>query len=273
MNQSEGVVLCEFLETGIAGVDSLSPFCTKVRMALAVAQIPFSSKRAARPDAFKDLSPAAQLPVLVVEGAVIPDSTAILTRIELLAPDAFDRGLDARSKAESWLWEEMADSVLNGFLVASRWADDANWPAVSQALFGTAPWFVQKLVAPRIRKHVRSALRARDVIRQGDDVLWRRFEDTLDRMELRAPLFGILARRGAFACRLGHHRAGSRAPNTANARATRQSRKASRLDGVRRSRRRRDRRIASASAVDGERARNEPRHRAGDFRVARHRRR
>jgi glutathione S-transferase len=168
------LVVCELQETKIPGVESFSPFCTKVRMALAAARLPFTSRRAGNPGAFRRLNPSGQVPVLLVDGDAVSDSTRIVSRIEQLAPGRIDRGLDARGRAESLLWEEMADTMLNGFLVASRWADDANWPAVEEGYFGAMPaplrWFVPRMA----RRRVRAALQARDVTRQGPEVLWRR---------------------------------------------------------------------------------------------------
>jgi glutathione S-transferase len=185
------LVVCELQETKIPGVESFSPFCTKVRMALAAARLPFTSRRAGNPGAFRRLNPSGQVPVLLVDGDAVSDSTRIVSRIEQLAPGRIDRGLDARGRAESLLWEEMADTMLNGFLVASRWADDANWPAVEEGYFGAMPaplrWFVPRMA----RRRVRAALQARDVTRQGPEVLWRRFDETLDALEQRAPREGL----------------------------------------------------------------------------------
>jgi glutathione S-transferase len=61
--------------------------------------------------------------VLLVDGEAIADSTRILRRIEAIS-GAFTRGLEERARAEAWLWEDFADTALNGFLVAARWAHD-----------------------------------------------------------------------------------------------------------------------------------------------------
>jgi glutathione S-transferase len=184
------LVMCELQETKIDGVESFSPFCAKVRMALKAAGLPFTSRRASHPAAFRALNPTGQVPVLLVDGDAVSDSTRILSRIEQLAPGRLDRGLDARGRAESLLWEEMADTVLNGFLVASRWDDDANWPAVEQAYFGAMPAPLRWIVPRMARRKVRATLNARDVTRQGNHVLWSRFEQTLDALDDRAPASG-----------------------------------------------------------------------------------
>lgn len=184
------LVMCELQETKIEGVESFSPFCTKVRMALKASGLPFTSRRASHPGAFRALNPTGQVPVLLVDGEAVCDSTRILSRLEQLAPGRLDRGLDARGRAESLLWEEMADTVLNGFLVASRWDDDANWPAVEQAYFAGMPAPLRALIPRLARRKVRATLVARDVTRQGNQVLWNRFEQTLDALDDRAPASG-----------------------------------------------------------------------------------
>jgi glutathione S-transferase len=127
--------------------------------------------------------------VLLVDGAPIADSTRILERVDALT-GVFSRGLDARTRAEAWLWEDYADTALNGFLVAARWADDRNWPLVRDAYFGAAPWPVRALIAPRLRSGVVKNLVARDVWRAGAEACWERFDRALDQLEARAPAEG-----------------------------------------------------------------------------------
>jgi glutathione S-transferase len=175
------LVLCEFLETGVPGLDSFSPFCTKVARALRAAGLRYVSRRSADPGAFRGLNPTGQVPVLLVDDEPIYDSTRILAKVKELVPGAFP------DHPEVLLWEELADTHLNGFLVAARWADDRNWPRVRDAYFAGAPWFVRTFIAPRIRARVLRSLQARDVWRAGDEACWASFLATLDAFEARAP--------------------------------------------------------------------------------------
>jgi glutathione S-transferase len=181
------LVLCEFAETGLADVASFSPFCGKVIQALRAAGLPYTSRRAHDPGEFRALNPVGQLPILLVDGVPLTDSTRIVRKLVELRPSAFPGNGEA-ARGEAHLWEELADTHLNGFLVAARWADEANWPSVRQAYFGAAPWFVRALIAPRIRAKVVSGLRARDVWRAGPDACWESFAATLDALEARAPV-------------------------------------------------------------------------------------
>jgi glutathione S-transferase len=184
------LTLCEFPETGIPGVETMSPFVLKVRRALAVAGLSYDSWRVDHPAKLKQVNPAGQAPVLLVDSVPVADSTRILAKIEELVPGRLSRDADPRVRAEALLWEEFADVSLSGFLVASRWADDDNWPRTRDVIFGKAPWFVRALIAPRVRARVVGSLVARDVWRAGPDACWTRFGLVLDQLETRAPESG-----------------------------------------------------------------------------------
>jgi glutathione S-transferase len=177
------LILCELSATPHEAVDSWSPFCMKVFRALRAHGLAYASLRGAMPSTFAKHNPAAQVPVLLIDGAAVADSTEILRAIE----DMTGR----RSCAESWLWEEFADTTLNGFVVAARWADDDNWRRTKLAYFGDAPALVRLLVAPLVRRHVKKGLVARDVWRRGAAACWARFERILDHLEARAPEDGF----------------------------------------------------------------------------------
>lgn len=179
------LVLCELADTGLPTHESYSPFCLKVHRALRLAGLPYERRHGQVPAAFKHLNPTGQVPVLLVGDEPVCDSTRILTRIEALAPPATP--LDPRTQAEALLWEELADVSLGGFLVAARWADERNWPAVEAAYLGALPAPVRADVGPRMRASVIESLSQRDVWRQGPAACWQRFEELLDLLDRRAP--------------------------------------------------------------------------------------
>jgi glutathione S-transferase len=190
MNSSH-LILCELEDTGIPRVESYSPFCLKVHRALALAGFRYERRHASRPDAYRNYNPAGQVPVLLVGGVPVFDSTEIVSRLDFMSGGALCRGLDRSGRAEAFLWEEMADSTLNGFLVAARWLDDENWPKTKAAYFAAMPGIVRAIVPPRLRSGVRKRLEARDVVRSGLDSCWARFETILDELEARAPAHGF----------------------------------------------------------------------------------
>jgi glutathione S-transferase len=184
------LTLCELTDPGIEGIESYSPFCLKTHRALRFAGLAYERRFGQAPADFRELNPTSQVPILLVGNEPVADSTRILERIESLTA-AFSHGLDAQQRAEAWLWEEFSDTALNGFLVSARWAFDENWPLVREAYFGAAPWFVQRLIAPKLRQKVIGTLVARDVWRQGRDACWMRFSKTLDALDARAPDAGF----------------------------------------------------------------------------------
>lgn len=178
------LVLCELSDASPFGVPSLSPFCLKAHAALRLAGLPYTRRHGARPDAFRALAPTGQVPVLLDGERPIADSTPILRRVLELAP-----GRIAES-GEDWLTEELADTAINGFLVAARWADDDNWPAVRAAYFA-APAPVRWALGAFLRRRVVGGLHARDVWRAGPDACWSRFQRLLDALDARAPAEGF----------------------------------------------------------------------------------
>jgi len=187
---SPHLILCELEDTGIPRVESYSPFCLKVHRALALAGFRYDRRHGSRPDAFRKYNPAGQVPVLLIDGVPVFDSTEIVSRLDFMSGGALCRGLDRRERAEAFLWEEMADTTLNGFLVAARWLDDENWPKTKAAYFAAMPGLVRAIVPERIRGGVRKRLEARDVVRANLDACWTKFETTLDELEARAPSHG-----------------------------------------------------------------------------------
>ena len=187
---TSSLTLCEIRPPADPRIESYSPFCLKVRRALNVTRLPFTSRHADAPAAFKKLNPAGQVPILLIGDEVVVDSTRIVERLVRLAPGRLDSALDERQRAEAALWEELADTSLNGFLVAARWADERNWGKVKVAYFSGMPAIVRAVLVPRIRARVVRTLYARDVLRHGLPACWGRFETLLGQLELLAPRAG-----------------------------------------------------------------------------------
>lgn len=169
------------------GVETYLPFCLKVRRALNWLQLPYRVERLAGPAQIKRFNPLGQAPALTLGEQAFGDSTLIIERVSAVASRPLDHGLSASEAAEALLWEELADTTLNGFLAAARWADDDNWPNTRAAVFGTMPKLVAALVLPKLRATVMRRLIARDIWRAGPDACWQRFEKLLDQLDSRAP--------------------------------------------------------------------------------------
>jgi glutathione S-transferase len=184
-NTSPHLILCELGVPDEAHVESHSPFCLKVHRALRAAGLPYERRHGVHPGVHKQHNARGQVPVLIVDGTPIADSTEIVKAIATLRPEAL------ATSGEAWLWEEYADTSLNGFLVAARWADDANWVRTKTAYFSSMPAPVRAIVPTLLRKNVIKALNARDVWRGGADACWQRFHETLAHLNERAPSDGF----------------------------------------------------------------------------------
>jgi glutathione S-transferase len=182
------LVLCEVAVADASELTSYSPYTLKVHAALRVLGFPYE-RRFGLPRDFRALNPRQQVPVLLVDGKPIIDSTSIIRF--LFEHAAEQNGTTPWPIAhETWLWEDYADRALSGFLVAARWADVDNWPLVADAYFGAAPWLVRKLIAPKIRSTVLASLVARDVTRGGLDNCWSEYAALLLALDARAPETG-----------------------------------------------------------------------------------
>ena len=191
MEALPALTLCELADAGDYGLLSFSPFCIKVLRALRALGLPYQSRRGPAPDSFAELNPQRQVPVLLVDDVPITDSTDICAALSGLAPG---RGLlpgDARERAQALLWEEFADTSLNGFVVAARWADPRNWPRVRDVFFSAAPPPMRLAIAQAMQSRVVENLIARDVWRAGSRACWRRFTAILDELNTLSPDSGF----------------------------------------------------------------------------------
>jgi glutathione S-transferase len=92
-----------------------SPWAERVRWALNFKNLPYE-KQDYQPgvdeEAVKKLTGQAQVPVLLVDGTAIPDSTAILNWLEKYKPLPTLMPASDRDRAQVMMWEELMDGVL-----------------------------------------------------------------------------------------------------------------------------------------------------------------
>ncbi|HEX4339334.1 MAG TPA: glutathione S-transferase family protein [Polyangiaceae bacterium] len=184
------LTLCELEDTGNQEVESFSPTCVKVHRALALAGFSYERGKSA-PEAFRGGNPATDVPVLIVDGRPVPDSSEVVSLLDVMSGGALTNGLDRAARAEAKLWEEMADTVLNAFVVAARWLDEDNWPRTRAAYFTTMSPPARAIVPSRLRSRVRERLEMNGGGRARDDLRDSRFVMTLDELEARAPERGF----------------------------------------------------------------------------------
>lgn len=183
------LTLIELADPGLPSHESYSPFCLKVHRALRLLDLPYTRRNEHDPRRLRPFNPKGQAPVLLVGDEPVADSTDIVARLQVLA----GRSLvptDPRLAAEARLVEELADTAVNAYLVAARWADDRNWPSTKEAYFVGMPRLVRAIVPNRLRAGVVERLVAREVWRGGPEECWRRFSTLLDDLDARAPSAG-----------------------------------------------------------------------------------
>jgi glutathione S-transferase len=92
-----------------------SPWAERVRWALNYKGVPYE-KEDYRPgvdeEKIKKLTGQAQVPVLIVDGTAIPDSTAILDWLEKHKPQPALMPTSEKDRAQVMMWEELMDGVL-----------------------------------------------------------------------------------------------------------------------------------------------------------------
>jgi len=177
--------LCELGDADY-GLLSFSPFCEKVHRALQFYQLPYTRRHANRPGEHTALNPAGQVPVLLIDTEVVADSTAIVLRLEGLSPHSL-LPMDARLRAEAWLLEDFADSVMAQYIPVARWLDERHWPLNKHVYSEGVPKPLRSFVENLVRNRVAKAYAKRDVLKQGIDAAWCEFQRQLDNLDARAP--------------------------------------------------------------------------------------
>lgn len=117
----------------------LSPFCDKVRRVLHVKGVPYRVEEVTILDTLKgrlkQLSPAAKLPVIDIDGERIADSTDIVRFIEARFPEPRLFPVDPREQALVHFFEDWADEALYFYEMhlrftlphnAERWVPEAS---------------------------------------------------------------------------------------------------------------------------------------------------
>jgi glutathione S-transferase len=187
MASSPSLLLVEIGACDEPGFESWSPFCLKAHRALVVAGLRYRRAVKTLPSQAKPYNPTGQYPSLVVDGQSVPDSSDILRKLDELSGGKLTVGLQGAAVGEAWLYEELGDATVNGYLLASRWADDENYPRTRDAILSGIPKLVRGVAGMVFRGGVVKKLVARDVWRAGPAACWRRFSETLDALEARAP--------------------------------------------------------------------------------------
>lgn len=166
------------------GLDSLSPFCTKVRRALVFKGVSHEVQVVSSQEDVRLLNPRRRkLPVLEHNGKVVVDSTNILQFLDERYPAPALYPEDPYSRSQALLLEDWADESLYWIVVYLWWAVDENFSILQRDLSldlgTTAQW-----VLPRVeRQRMRWNLRAQGLGRLTTLDVLRRLDEHLDCLE------------------------------------------------------------------------------------------
>lgn len=179
------LVLCEFGPDSF-GLESISPFCLKAHRALKYHQLEYKRLHGMKPGEHKKYDPIGKVPVLLIDGEPVPDSTYILRALESISNKSLlpsDRTL----RAEAWILEEYADQTLGPFVMAARWFDDRNWGIFSEEAFRDMPRVLRKILPNRIRKGFMKKNSHFECVSRGMENCWAEFQRHLEYLDELAP--------------------------------------------------------------------------------------
>jgi len=111
------------------GLPDASPFVVKVETYLRMTGQPYET-------VYGDVrkAPRRQLPLIEVDGKIVPDSGTIVEMLESRRAEKLDAHLDARQRATGTAFRTMLEEHLYFGLLYMRWATDDGWAVFEPAL-------------------------------------------------------------------------------------------------------------------------------------------
>jgi glutathione S-transferase len=144
---------------GTGRLESVSPYCVKVQRILRYKRLPFTVRDTVMPPR-RSVDPAGKLPILVYDGARVPDSTRIALFIEERHPTPVLVPPVAEDRARVLLLEDWADESLYWALLYVRWKLPENVPRM-RAVFAEMMGLPLSLIGPAVvARQLRRALDA-----------------------------------------------------------------------------------------------------------------
>lgn len=147
-------ILHQFL--GGDGLESISPPCLRVGMALSCLGVDYELENLRSPGQIRAISRTGRLPVLEIEGQKIPDSATILDYLEARYPQGGLFPKDPAARRRSELWECYGNDHLYWCGYYLRWVDPEMTADFLDALVGRASavqkFVVKNVLVPRQRK-------------------------------------------------------------------------------------------------------------------------
>jgi len=168
---------------GLVSGKTLSPPCAKVHMALSWKGLEYRTKNCNSPRDAKQFNPRGRVPVLLIDGQAVVDSSDILTELDRRFPAEPLLPAGSTARAQAHLLEDWADELLYFQLVYLRWYSDPGWARLAPAIFGRLPRPLRKLVPALVRRKVRARLEGQGTGLKPLEVVLREVGEGLDMLE------------------------------------------------------------------------------------------
>jgi glutathione S-transferase len=161
-----------------------SPFCDKIRRVLRYKQLPFTIHEwpIAEVGSIREKNPAGKLPILEIDGTLIPDSTAIALELEKRHPSPPLLPAEPAQRALVLALEDWADESLYFYEMSTRFGEqdfEANLPK----LLPGVPPEVHSALAPMLREALKTTTIAQGVGRRSPEQLAADVERLLGAIE------------------------------------------------------------------------------------------
>lgn len=146
------IVLYQYPKAG--HLESLSPFCVKVHLALLHKGLDYKVKNLMTPGQVKKVNSRGRLPAADIDGKRIVDSSEILAALEEKHPELSLWPEDPYLKARAGILEDWADEVVYFYLVYWRWLIESPPSSAFQSVPGLmrpmVKWFIRRTVKRRL---------------------------------------------------------------------------------------------------------------------------
>jgi glutathione S-transferase len=153
-----------------------SPYCDKIRRVLRYKQLPFTIYEwpLAEVPLIREKNPTGKLPMLDIDGTLIPDSTNIALELERRYPSPPLLPADPVQRAQVLVLEDWADESLYFYEMTTRFGEQ-DFDANVGKLMAGAPKEMLDAIAPMVREGFKSTTTAQGIGRKspqqlGDDV-------------------------------------------------------------------------------------------------------
>ena len=162
---------------------TLSPPCAKVHMALRWKRLTYDVIDLTAPWQVKRYNSRGRVPILLVDGSTVVDSTDILTELDRRFPEPRWTPRDARDATEAKILEDWADEVLYFYGLYLRWCVPENVERMRAVAFGRLPWPARWIVPPLAIREVRRRARGQGVGLKDRATVEREFDECLNAIE------------------------------------------------------------------------------------------